>query len=207
MDDLVPNHHAAYRHSGVSGWLAGFTMTVGRGGDARLVADRAGVDDAVRVLDLGCGPGTAARLAARRGARVTGADPSAPMLAWARFLTRFRPPKGQVEWVSAGAENLPLADDTVSVCWSLASVHHWPELDEGIAEVHRVLSPGGCFLALERRSPPGATGHASHGWTPGQAQRFAEMLSEARFVDVDVSNHDVGRHRQIVLVTGRTPTA
>jgi ubiquinone/menaquinone biosynthesis C-methylase UbiE len=50
-------------------------------------------------------------------------------------------------------------------------VHHWHDLDAGLAEVRRVLRPSGRFLAIERQVEPGATGLASHGWTAEQAHR------------------------------------
>jgi ubiquinone/menaquinone biosynthesis C-methylase UbiE len=204
MSDLPPNHHADYRQfSGAFGYVAGLTMTVGRGRDARFVADVANLEAADHVLDIGCGPGTAARLAARRGSRVTGVDPAEPMLRLARLLTRFRRSAGEIEWLCAGAEDLPLPDDSVTVCWSLASVHHWPDLDGGLSEVRRVLSPGGTFIALEKRTRLGATGNASHGWNPDQANAFAEMLPDHGFESAEVSNHDLGR-RRVVAVTART---
>jgi len=184
MTDLPPNHHGDHRQfSGAFGYVAGLTMTVGRGRDARLVADLAGVQAGDHVLDIGCGPGTAVRLAARDGTRVTGVDPAEPMLRLAEQLTRFRRPRGEIEW-------------------SLASVHHWPDLEGGLSEVARVLEPGGTFIALEKQSPPGATGNASHGWTAEQADTFSALLTDHGFQSAEVSDHDLGR-RQVVTVTGR----
>lgn len=203
MEDLPPNHHAHYRQfCGAFGYVAALTMVAGRGADAKLVADLAAVDTSDRVLDIGCGPGTAARTAARRGATVTGVDPSGPMLRLGRAITVLRRPKGSLDWVEAGAEKMPLPDDSFSVCWSLASVHHWPDLDGGLDEVDRVLEPGGLFIALERRSEPGATGNASHGWTPQQAETFASMLTERGYTDAVATNHDLGK-RKVVVVTAR----
>lgn len=204
MPDLAPNHHAHYRQfSGAFGYVAGLTMIIGRGQDARMVADIANLEATDHVLDIGCGPGTAARLAGRRGSRVTGVDPAQPMLRLARLLTRLRRPKGEIDWLCAGAERLTIADDSATVCWSLACVHHWPDLDGGIAEVKRVLRAGGTFIALEKRTEPGATGNASHGWTPDQANTFATLLSEHGFTAVEVLNRDLGR-RPVVAVTAHT---
>jgi ubiquinone/menaquinone biosynthesis C-methylase UbiE len=203
MEDLPPNHHAHYRQfSGIFGYVAALTMFAGRGGDADLVSDLADVDKADHVLDIGCGPGTAGRRAARRGARVTGVDPSGPMLRLARLVTRVRRPEGKVAWVQAGAENLTLPDESFTVCWSLASVHHWPDLDGGLSEVRRVLQPGGTFIALEKRTEPGATGNASHGWTRQQADAFATMLTDRGFSAATVEDHDLGK-REVVAVTAR----
>lgn len=204
FDDLPPNHHAHYRQfSGVFGYVAGLTMIVGRGGDARLVTDLADVQGHDHVVDIGCGPGTAARHAARADARVTGVDPARPMLRLAALLSSGSRQHGDLDWRVGGAESLPLADGTATVCWSLASVHHWPELEAGISEVHRVLSPGGRFIALEKRAEPGATGNASHGWTSGQADRFAEMLTAHGFDAAAVAEHRVGRRRRVMVVSAR----
>lgn len=203
MADLPPNHHADYRQfAGLFGYVAGLTMIAGRGGDAALVTDLAQLGPDDHVLDVGCGPGTAARRAARTAARVTGVDPSEPMLRLAHLLTRLSRTETEIDWVLAGAEALPLPDDSVSVCWSLAAVHHWPDLDGGLAEVQRVLRPGGRFIALEKRTKPGASGVASHGWTGQQAETFAGLLDGRGFADVVVADHD-RRRRQVVAVSGR----
>ncbi|MDH3302197.1 MAG: class I SAM-dependent methyltransferase [Acidimicrobiia bacterium] len=205
MADLVPNHHAHYRQfGGLFGYLAGLTMIVGRGRDARLVSDLAAVGSDDVVLDIGCGPGTAARQAAGRGADVIGLDPSAPMLRLAGLISRFRPISGALEWRQASAETMDLPADSASVCWSIASVHHWQDLETGLDRLEDVLAPGARFLAVEKRTAPGATGIASHGWTPDQAELFASMLTDRGFADVGVSNHSVGR-RDVVIVSGTWP--
>src|SRR5687767_6291943 len=99
---LVPNHH---RHhpgfAGPVGLLAALTMVVGRGADARLAARLTGVGDADSVVDVGCGPGAAARHAARLGARVVGIDPAAVMLRVARLLS---PRRNRLSYVEGRAE-------------------------------------------------------------------------------------------------------
>jgi ubiquinone/menaquinone biosynthesis C-methylase UbiE len=71
------------------------------------------------------------------------------------------------------AHALPVGDGWATVVWSLATVHHWPDIDAALSEVVRVLWPAGRFVAIERHVEAGARGHASHGWTPGQAEAFA----------------------------------
>ena len=201
MDQLPPNHHGDNnaKFGGAVGYLAALTMVVGRGSDGHLVTELAGVSAEDHVLDIGCGPGAAARIAAATGATVTGVDPAQPMLHFARLLTRFGQPEGPIKWVQAGCESVPAPDNTFSVCWSLASVHHWPDLDAGLTEVRRVLKSGGQFIALEKQSPPDADGLASHGWTADQAERFAEMLPGFGFDDVVVANHVRGRRKTVTV--------
>jgi ubiquinone/menaquinone biosynthesis C-methylase UbiE len=194
---LVPNHHADYRgFSGISGLAAGLTMIVGRGPVARLAAELTAVSNEDRVVDVGCGPGTAARVAARRGAAVTGVEPAPVMLELARRLTRRAV---AVSWKQGGAEALPLPNDSATVLWSISSVHHWPDLDAALAEAHRVLAIRGRLVAIERRTRPGATGLASHGWTDMQAEGFADRCRAAGFVDARIETHTPARKALLVV--------
>ena len=118
------------------------------------------------------------------------------MLDLARRLTRS---STTVTWAPGAAEALPLADSSATVMWALATVHHWPDLDGALAEVTRVLAPGGRFVAIERHTKPGATGHASHGWTDDQADAFASLCRGAGLTDVAVEHHD-GRRRLLAVV-------
>src|SRR5207244_5069284 len=126
--------------SGLVGLVAALSMVVGRDRDARLAARLSSVQSGDVVVDIGCGPGVAARHAARLGAGVTGVDPAPVMLRVARLLTRRSEP---VRYVEGAAEALPAADGSASVVWSLATVHHWIDLDAGLREARRVLRSGG----------------------------------------------------------------
>jgi len=194
---VAPNHHAHHPgFSGVGGLFAGLTMLIGRRGVARLAADHTSVADRDHVVDVGCGPGTAARVAARRGATVTGVDPAPIMLKLARRLTGR---DASISWTEGAAEALPLLDDSATVLWSIASVHHWPDVDAGLVEAHRVLASGGRLLAIERRTRPGATGLASHGWTNEQADTFADRCRAAGFSNVGVETSTPSRKTLLVV--------
>lgn len=184
------NHHADHPgFAGVLGLLAGLTMIPGRGAIARLAADMAHVSSTDRVIDVGCGPGTAVREAARRGARAIGIDPAPVMLRLAAALTRQ--PAG-ITWAEGTAEDLRQPDASATVLWCVATVHHWKDVSLGLAEARRVLTTGGRLLAIERRVRPGATGLASHGWTGQQAQSFAAQCRATGFDDVHVEQRTPG---------------
>ncbi len=92
------------------------------------------------VLDVGCGEGQVARLAARMGAQVVGIDPTAAQVVEASARG------GGPNYARAGAASLPFADgafDTVVACLVF---EHIRDVDDAIAEVARVLAPGGHFL-------------------------------------------------------------
>lgn len=198
-----PNHHAHFPgFAGPAGFLAAASMVPGGAGNARLAERLSDVAAGDAVADIGCGPGTAARHAARVAATVTGIDPAPVMLRFARLLTRRT--SHPVRYAEGSAEAVPLPDSSVTVAWSIASVHHWNDLDAGLKEARRILKPGGRLVAIERLSRPGAKGLASHGWTPEQATAFAARCRSHGFTDATVRQHGDGR-RAKMSVTATAP--
>jgi ubiquinone/menaquinone biosynthesis C-methylase UbiE len=177
-------------------------MAFGRGRSVRLVADAAGVGPGDRVVDVGCGPGRFLREAAGRGAEVVGVDPSERM----RRLARWRTPaklKGAIQVVEGTAERLPLDDGSATVAWAVASLHHWADPDAGLAEVQRVLRPGGRLLIAEPLARPGGR-FQHHALTGERARELTAQVERAGFTDVTVTPDARGR-RRLVLVRGRRP--
>lgn len=200
LDQATPNHHAtAPGFSGLTGALAAVTFLIGREADSRLACDLTAVEPGNHVVDIGCGPGKAVRTAIARGASATGIDPAPVMLRTARAATRGP----GAAWLEGTAEAIPLSDACADVIWSIATVHHWNHVEVGLAECRRVLLPGGRLLAMERRREAGSTGHASHGWTDAQADRFAQMCTEAGFVDPVVSQHQTRRGTVLAVLAHR----
>lgn len=194
--ELAPNHHRDHPgFGGIRGFAMALLFRVASGGRSRAVARLAGVRAGETVVDIGCGPGVAVRHSAKLGATVIGIDPAPVMLRVARLTARHP----RARYALGTAEALPVDDAGADVVWSVATVHHWRDIDQGIAEVARVLRPGGRFLALEALSSPGATGIASHGWKPDQARQFAERLRAGGFVDVSVDEHTGSRRAISVL--------
>jgi SAM-dependent methyltransferase len=92
------------------------------------------------VLDIGCGEGQVARLAARGGAtRVLGVDPT-----WAQVKVAAERAGGPV-YARAGAANLPFPDEAFDCAIACLVFEHIEAVDEAIGEVARVLRPGGRF--------------------------------------------------------------
>jgi SAM-dependent methyltransferase len=187
---------------GVLGLLAGWSMAFGRGRSTRLIVELAGVRPGDRVVDVGCGPGRFLRAAAERGATAVGVDPSSQM----RRLARRRIPEGLRSAVTVKdgtAEHLPLDDATATVAWTVASYHHWSDPDAGLAELHRVLEPGGRFLVAERLARPRGW-FQRHALPWAAAERLVAMAERAGFAEVAATRHSLGR-RRLVVVAGRRP--
>ena len=112
----------------------------------RALARRAGVA-AGRCVDLAGGTGDVARLLAGSGRTVAVCDPSRPMMATGRR------PGEDILWVAGEAEALPFADDSVDLVAVSFGLRNATRLDRALAEIHRVLVPGGLFLCLEFSRP------------------------------------------------------
>jgi trans-aconitate methyltransferase len=105
------------------------------GGVLELLAAQPGE----RILDLGCGDGQLTQRIAAAGAAVTGVDASADMARVAR--------SAGITVDEANAEALPYADASFDAVFSNAALHWVRNQDAMLAEVHRVLKPGGRFVA------------------------------------------------------------
>lgn len=197
-----PNHHAD--HEGFHGWrgtMMAWLFLFRRKDDSRVACDLADVSAGDRVVDVGCGSGVTVRAALARGASVTGVDPAPVMLRMAR-LTTWRT---GATWLAGTAEAIPVGEATADAAWSIATVHHWHDVDLGLAEVTRILKPGGRFVAIEGERVVGATDHRSHGWTASQAEAFGEAMRAHGFTDVAVDTGHVQRGN-IYTVTGTHPS-
>ncbi len=100
---------------------------------------------ATRLIDVGCGTGRFAVLAAERlGARVWGVDPSAEMLARARRRTGGR----RVGWKNARAERLPFRDGWFDAAHLHLVLHALDDRGAAVTELGRVLAPGGRLVIV-----------------------------------------------------------
>jgi ubiquinone biosynthesis O-methyltransferase len=96
------------------------------------------------VLDLGCGGGFMAEALARRGAAVTGIDPAAQAIA---IATRHAADTGlAIRYLAGSGEALPFVDGSMDIVVSVDVLEHVSDLGLVLAEVARVLKPGGLFL-------------------------------------------------------------
>ena len=111
-----------------------------------------------RVLDIACGTGTVARLAAERvgpKGRVVGLDISAGMLTVARSIPS---PAGQIEWKEADAQLTPFPDGSFDVVTCQLGLQFIPDRAKALREMRRVLIP--------QRTPgyPGLEAYALQFW-------------------------------------------
>jgi demethylmenaquinone methyltransferase/2-methoxy-6-polyprenyl-1,4-benzoquinol methylase len=157
-----------------------------------------------RVLDVCCGTGDLALAAAEAGGKVTGLDFSEAM------LVRARRKEPALEWVSGDALALPFADDSFEAVTIGFGLRNLADAEHGLAELRRVLSPGGRVAILEITRPRGVLapfyrfwfdgviplagkvlpGGSAYSYLPASVRRFpdpeglAKLMDDAGFGDI-----------------------
>jgi demethylmenaquinone methyltransferase / 2-methoxy-6-polyprenyl-1,4-benzoquinol methylase len=179
-------------------------MTAGLDQRWRRATARAVVGSGDSVLDACCGTGDLAIAAAREGGHVTGLDFSE------RMLERARRKAPDLEWIEGDLLALPFADGSFDAATVGFGVRNVDDLERGLAELRRVLRPGGRLGILEITQPRGALrpfyrlwfdrivpllgrvlpGGSAYTYLPASVRRFpgpdelARMLADAGFAEV-----------------------
>jgi SAM-dependent methyltransferase len=159
--------------------------------------------DGERVLDVACGTGIVARLAAQHvGAAgdVTGLDLNAGMVAVARSLPSA--PGAAITWIESSALDMRLADASFDVVLCQQGFQFFPDKSAALREMKRVLSPGGRLLlsvwagatpydiamwaAVERHVGTDAAATLRTSRTVPGSEALRQHMVEAGFRDVQV---------------------
>jgi ubiquinone/menaquinone biosynthesis C-methylase UbiE len=142
-----------------------------------------------RALDVGCGTGTlaleVARLVGRTG-HVAGVDPGAGQIVRARAKAARR--HLPIDFQIGVIEQLPFPDQSFDVVFSTLMMHHLPAplKRQGLAEIARVLKPGGRLVIADFAHKKERTGQAARFHAGGsRLQDLTALVKEAGFEQVE----------------------
>ena len=175
----------------LTGWFCDTFLFRGQVRELRQrTATLARIQPGEQVLDVGCGTGTLAMDVARRvgrAGRVAGVDPGTEQIARARSkAARSHVP---IEFQIGVIEQLPFPDQTFDVVLSTLMMHHLPTplKRQGLAEIARVLKPGGRLVIADFKRKKDRAGQAARFHAGGSSmQDLAAMVSDAGFEDLEM---------------------
>ena len=173
------------------GWFVDTFLFRGQWQELRQkTASLASIQPGEQVLDVGCGTGTLALEVARRAGRagrVVGVDPSSEQIARARSkAARHKVP---VDFQIGVIEHLAFPDQTFDVVLSTLMMHHVPAplKRQGLAEIARVLKPGGRLVIADFKPKKERQGQAARFHAGGSSmQDLAVMISDAGFEQLEM---------------------
>ena len=157
------------------------------------------------VLDLGAGMGAATVRAGATGAQVLAVDPTSGM----RRVLRLRRFRGAVSVHAGAAESMPVADASVDALWCVNAVHHWTDREAALAEIARVMRPGGRVLLVDEAfDDPAHPAHEefgrrhaahSHHFDEVDPSDIGRRLAAAGFDDVQAGHETLaGRPAKVI---------
>ena len=158
----------------------------------KLTVDNALIKPGDSVLDVGCGTGEVTVLAKMRAknGKVYGIDPAPEMITVARKKAARK--KLDIDFRIGVIESLPFADSSLDVVTSSLMMHHLPEdlKVRGLAEIYRILKPGGRLLIADFMRPTGSfinhlfIAFTRHRGLKNGIEDLRKLLNEAGFTQV-----------------------
>jgi ubiquinone/menaquinone biosynthesis C-methylase UbiE len=191
--DTSTSLYAKYAAGAAENYEEHFVPAIGTPFARRLLAT-AKLAPGERVLDVACGTGLVARLAAEAvgpQGTVAGLDPTPGMLELARSIT----PDG-IAWHEAPAESMPLPDAAFDAVLCSMGLQFFGDKVQGLREMRRVLAPGGRAVV----STPGPIPPLLEAIASALATHFGEAV--AGFVHAVFSLHDPDEARELFTTAG-----
>jgi len=143
-----------------TGWLGsvvGMLMAIKNRERSEWILSQLGVNPGDRVLEIGFGPGVDVARTVASGASVAGIDPSDVMVRQASRRNAGAIRSGRVDLRRGAMPDLPFLDAAFDKAYSINSYQFWPSKTRALAELRRVMRPGGLVIIAVQPRNTGAT--------------------------------------------------
>jgi ubiquinone/menaquinone biosynthesis C-methylase UbiE len=204
---MYKHHFAKTNHANVPiNYERFFVPVIGRPLAVDLV-EQADLQVRQNVLDVACGTGIVARLAYEKVGTdgcVSGLDINPGMLAVARSVSEF------IDWHEAGAEAIPIPEDTFNVVFCQMGLQFMEDKAAALKEMRRVLAPGGYLFinvpgpiaepfvlmadALKNYIGEKAAGFVSSVFSLYDSDEIKELASRAGFRNIQINTYKKELH-------------
>ncbi|HEU5376328.1 MAG TPA: class I SAM-dependent methyltransferase [Ktedonobacteraceae bacterium] len=128
------------------------------------------------VVDLGCGTGLSTAIWGARAQQVIGIEPNADMRTQAIHKVKYHPSAAHIEYREGVVHQTGLPDECADIVTCSQSLH-WMEPTATLAEIARILRPGGLFAAYDYDWPPALHWKLEQVYQEGD-KRFDELISQ-----------------------------
>jgi ubiquinone/menaquinone biosynthesis C-methylase UbiE len=156
-----------------------------------LEAVAAQANDAILEIGMGNGYFVKDILSIDDSIHYAGCDFSEEMVAEAQKLNAEWIEKGQANFVFGDIASLPFADDSFSKIFTVNTIYFWPDVQQALAELKRVLRPGGkLFIALRPKHQMVNYPFTKHGFTMFSREDVSELLNGNGFVVVNIQENN-----------------
>jgi ubiquinone/menaquinone biosynthesis C-methylase UbiE len=176
---------------GLAGRIAYFLMSKGHGAIYKNVAEVLAPQADDELLDIPCGNGYFLRKYASQVRSVAGVDLSELGISLASRMHAARIAAGTAEFACSDASRLPWDDDRFSAVTSMSGLPGFPQPEETLRQIHRVLRPGGrAVISIEWNAEDGkdhAKEHAKYGFRIWTEEDVRSLMKEAGFPDVSIT--------------------
>ena len=204
QSSAIPHESQFACPSSLTGRLLLRSMNIGHARLHRWGLKAAGIQPSDKVLDVGCGGGKAlARILAQTRREVAGIDHSPEAVETSRRVNRAAVASGRLRVLQGSVDDLPFRDGFFDAVTAFETTYFWPDLQAGLIEIRRVLSPGGRLVITNEYADRPAAGQWADrlGMNIPDSDALTGLAHEAGFLTADISLHP--RHGWLRLLTTR----
>jgi ubiquinone/menaquinone biosynthesis C-methylase UbiE len=157
------------------------------------------------VLEIGFGGGSALRWLAKRASSgvITGVDISPDMVQRAERQFQSEIQSGRVRVQLGDIAHLPFGDSAFDRVFTVNTIYFWPDTKQGLAEIYRVLRPGGiAAISIRTRDKMEKRSVTKHNFSLFSADEVADLMRSTGFRNLSIDHRDQDKAWDQAIILG-----